>query len=63
LQSMSAYSYKMQVQIIVALMTLHNYIRRDSPKDVTFVEFNCHLNFVPDNFLVDVVPCSESHGY
>ena len=33
---MFAYPYKTQVQIIVASMTLHNYIRRKLQDDVTF---------------------------
>ena len=40
LQNMSAYPYKMQVEIVMALMTLYNYIRKRSHDDVTFVEFD-----------------------
>jgi hypothetical protein len=30
----------MQVEIVVALMTLYNYIRNKSHDDVTFIEFD-----------------------
>jgi hypothetical protein len=43
-------------------MTLHNYIRRRLYDDVTFTEFDCNPNFVPDNILPDVVACLRSHG-
>jgi hypothetical protein len=47
----------------VALMTLHNYIRRKSHDDAAFAEFVHNSNFVPGNFLIDVVAHSEIHGY
>jgi thymidylate synthase len=62
LQNMTAYPCKMQVQIVVALMTLYNYIRRRSQDDVAFVKFNRNPNFVPDDFLLNVVASSKSHG-
>jgi hypothetical protein len=37
---MSAYPYKMQVEIVMASMTLYNYIRKRSHDDVAFVEFD-----------------------
>jgi len=40
LQNMPTYPYKMQVEIVVALMTLYNYIRNKSLDDVTFIEFD-----------------------
>jgi hypothetical protein len=40
-------------------MTIHNYIRRTSLQDVAFMEFDRHPNFVPDDFLTDVVPHSQ----
>jgi len=52
----------MQVQIVVALMTLYNYIRRRSQDDVAFVKFDRNPNFVPDDFLLNVVARSKSHG-
>jgi hypothetical protein len=59
---MSVYSYKSQVHIIVALMALHNYIKRRSHDDVAFAEFDLNLNFIPNDFLADVA-CSENHDY
>jgi len=55
LQNMHVFPYKTQVQIVVALRVLHNYIRRKSIQDVAFNEFDCHLDFVLDDFLTDVV--------
>jgi len=43
-------------------MTLHNYIRRRSHNDITFVEFNRNPNFIPNNILHDVVARSKNHG-
>jgi hypothetical protein len=43
-------------------MTLHNYIRRRSHDNVTFIEFDRNLNFVPDDILPNVVARSGSHG-
>jgi hypothetical protein len=40
-------------------MAIHNYIRRTSLQDVTFIEFDRHLDFVPDDFLTDVAPHSQ----
>jgi hypothetical protein len=59
---MSAYPYKTHVEIVVASMALHNYIRRRSHDDVAFVEFNCNSNFIPDDILPDVVVRSGSHS-
>jgi hypothetical protein len=36
LQNMPAYPYKTQVEIVVASMALHNYIRRKSQDDAVF---------------------------
>jgi hypothetical protein len=36
-------------------MTLHNYIRRRSHDNVTFIEFDRNLNFVPDDILPDMM--------
>ena len=60
LQNMHVFPYKTQVQIVVALRALHNYIRRKSIQDVAFNEFDRHLDFIPDNFLTDVVPQSHT---
>jgi len=59
---MSAYPYKMQVEIVVISMTLYNYIRRKSHDDEAFAEFDHNFNFVPDDILYDVVAHSRSHG-
>jgi len=40
-------------------MTIHNYIRRTSLQDVIFIEFDRHLDFIPDDFLTDVAPHSQ----
>jgi len=59
LQNMSSFNYKAQVQIVVASMGTHNYIRRTSLQDVTFMEFDRHLDYVPDDFLTDMTPHSQ----
>jgi hypothetical protein len=41
-------------------MTLYNYIRRKSQKDVVFIEFDHYPNSIPRNFLTDVVPHSQN---
>jgi hypothetical protein len=46
---MSAYRYKIQFQIVISLMALHNYIIRKTQKDHVFIEFDRHLNFIPDD--------------
>jgi len=56
---MSSFNYKAQVQIIVASMAIHNYIRRTSMQDMAFIEFDRHPNFMPDDFLTDVTPHSQ----
>jgi hypothetical protein len=56
---MPSFSYKAQVQIVVASMTIHNYIGRTSMQDVAFMEFDRHLDFVPDDFQTDVAPHSQ----
>jgi len=33
----------------MSLMALHNYIRRKTQENRVFVEFDCHLNFIPDD--------------
>jgi len=58
---MHVYPYKTQVEIVVASMALHNYIRRRSHDDVAFAEFDRNPNFVPDDILLDVVAHLESH--
>jgi hypothetical protein len=57
------FPYKTQVQIVVASMALHNYIRRKSIQDVAFNEFDRHPDFVPADTLTDVVPQSQTHGH
>jgi len=63
LQNMLMFPYKTQVQIVVASMTLHNYIIRKSIQDVAFNEFDRHPNFIPDDILTDVVLRSQTRGY
>jgi hypothetical protein len=43
-------------------MTLHNYIRRKSQEDVAFTEYDRNPNFIPDDFLADVISRSQSQG-
>jgi hypothetical protein len=43
------------------IKTLHKYIRRKSQEDVAFTEYHHISNFIPDDFLADVVPSSQSH--
>jgi len=49
---------KSQVEIVVASMALHNYIRRWSQDDEVFSEYDRNPNFIPDDFLPDIVPPS-----
>ena len=58
LQNMHAYLYKTQVEIVVASMTLHNYVRRRSQDDAVFSEYNRNPNLIPDDFLLDIIPHS-----
>jgi len=59
---MPAYSYKTQVEIVVASMTLHNYIKRKSQDDAVFSEYDHNPNLIPDDFLPDIVPRSTVQG-
>ena len=59
---MPAYPYKTQVKIVVASMALHNYIRRRSQTDATFVEYDRNPDYIPDELLPDVVACETSHS-
>ena len=59
---MLTYPYKSQVHIVVASMALHNYIRRKSQEDVAFIEYDLNPHFIPDDFLADVIPSSQSQG-
>jgi hypothetical protein len=59
---MFAYPYKTQVEIVVASMALHNYIRRRSQDDEVFDEYNCNPNLIPDDFLPDIIARSDSQG-
>jgi hypothetical protein len=58
---MLAYPYKSQVQIVVASITLYNYIIRKS-QEVAFTEYDRNPNFIHDDFLADVIPRSQSQG-
>jgi hypothetical protein len=51
LQNMFAYQYKTQVEIVVASMAIHNYIRIRSHNDVAFAEFNRNPNFIRGDIL------------
>jgi len=62
LQNMPAYPYKIQVEIVVASMTLHNYIRRRSQDDAVFSEYDRNPNFILDDFLPNIVHCSAVQG-
>jgi len=57
---MLAYPYKSQVQIIVVSMALHNYIRRKSQENVAFTKYDRNPQFIPDDFLADIVSYSQS---
>jgi len=63
LQNILVFPSKTQVQIVVALMALHNYIRRKSIQDVAFKEFDRHPDFVPADTLTNVVPQSQTRGH
>jgi hypothetical protein len=52
---MPTYPYKTQVEIVVASMALHNYIRRRSQDDAVFSEYDRNPNLIPDDFLPDIV--------
>jgi len=62
LQNMPAYPYKTQVEIVVASMALHNYIRRRSQDDAIFSEYDRNPNLIPDDFLPDIVHRSAIQG-
>nr|XP_034896703.1 protein ALP1-like [Populus alba] len=62
LQNMPAYPYKTQVEIVVASMALHNYIRRRSQDDAVFSEYDRNPNLIPDDFLPDTVQASAVQG-
>jgi hypothetical protein len=59
---MPAYPYKTQVEIVVASMALHNYIRRRSQDDEVFSEYDRNPNLIPDDFLPDIVQVSAVQG-
>ena len=62
MQNISAYPYKTQVEIVVASMALHNYIRRRSQDDAVFSEYDRNPNLISDDFLPDIVPRSAVQG-
>jgi hypothetical protein len=62
LQNMSSYPYKTQVEIVVASMALHNYIRRRSLDDAVFSKYDRNLNLIPDDFLPDIIQASAVQG-
>jgi len=62
LQNMPTYPYKTQVEIVVASMTLYNYIRMRSQDDAVFSEYDLNPNLIPDDFLPDIVPRSAVQG-
>ena len=59
---MSAYPYKTQVEIVVASIALHNYIRRRSQDDAVFSTYDRNPNLISDDFLPDIVHCSVVQG-
>nr|XP_034896189.1 protein ALP1-like [Populus alba] len=62
LQNMPAYPYKTQVEIVVASMALHNYIRRKSQDDTVFSKYDRNPNLIPNDFLPDIVQASAVQG-
>ena len=48
--------------IIVASMTLNNYIRRRSQHDDVFVEYDRNPDYISDELLPDVVTCETSQS-
>jgi len=56
---MSLFNHKAQVQIVVASMTIHNYIKRTSLQDVAFMESDRYPDLVCEDFLTDVAPYSH----
>ena len=59
---MIAYPYITQVEIVVASMTLHNYIRRRSQDDAVFSKYDRSPNLIPDDFLPNIVQTSTVQG-
>ena len=59
---MPTYPYKTQVAIVVASMALHNYIRRRSQDDAVFVEYDRNPDYIPDDFLPDIVARENSQS-
>jgi len=59
---MPAYPYKSQVQIIVTSMALRKYIKRKSVEDFALTEYDRNPNFISDDILTDIFPCSQSQG-
>jgi hypothetical protein len=59
---MPSYPYKTQVEIVVASMVLHNYIRRRSLDDAVFSEYDRNPNLIPDDFLPDIIQASAVQG-
>ncbi|KAJ9183772.1 hypothetical protein P3X46_007583 [Hevea brasiliensis] len=51
LDNMSAYPFKVQIKIVVASMTLHNYIRKKARGNRIFQIFNRNPEYVPFNIL------------
>jgi hypothetical protein len=52
---MFAYLYKAQVKIIIASITLHNYIKKKYKNNVVFIEYNHNPNFITYDIFVDVI--------
>jgi hypothetical protein len=57
---MHAYQCKLQFEIVVASVTLYNYIRRRSQDDDVFAEYDRNPNFIPDDLLPYIVARSDS---
>ena len=55
LQNMPAYPYKIQVEIVVASIALHKYIRKRSQDDAVSFQYDRNPNLIPDDFLPDIV--------
>jgi hypothetical protein len=62
LQNMFAFPYKIRVYIVVVSIKIHNYIRNKSQEDVVYIESDRYSNFFLNDFLIDVVSLSQTHG-
>jgi len=59
---MFVFPYKIRVYIVVVSIKIHNYIRNKSQEDVVYIESDRYSNFFLNDFLIDVVSLSQTHG-